>query len=222
MTTTPKALPDLIVRLSDEADLCRNEGADDIARLLDEAVQALNALKPADHLASAGGVEDDWLPIALAQEDELCIVFWRDESHPVNPERYELDHLFEGAWYRHSENYEHYMMVGASLGPGPSEKAPYTHFKVLHAPGAQSALSKEREVADGLRAELEAVKRDAERYRWLRENADAAGQNEQTPMVVMTDEDGSITSLPGYYLTHFALDEAIDAAMTAAPALAGR
>lgn len=71
-------------------------------------------------------------------------------------------------------------------------------------------------------AALESREKDAERYRWLRENADAAGQNEQTPMVVMTDEDGSITSLPGYYLTHFALDEAIDAAMTAAPALAGR
>lgn len=70
--------------------------------------------------------------------------------------------------------------------------------------------------------EAEKDRRDAERYRWLRENADAAGQNEQTPMVVMTDEDGSITSLPGYCLTHFALDEAIDAAMTAAPALAGR
>ena len=32
---------DLILRLQDEADLCRNDGADDIARLLDEAVEAL-------------------------------------------------------------------------------------------------------------------------------------------------------------------------------------
>ncbi len=122
----------------------------------EEAQQAI-----ADSLASAGGVEDDWLPIALAQEDELCIVFWRDESTPEHPERYEFDHLEDGAWFHHSESYDRYMMVGASLGPGPSEKAPYTHFKRLHAPGAQSALSKEREVADGLRAELEAVKRDA-------------------------------------------------------------
>jgi len=29
-------MTDLIERLSDEADLCRNEGADDIARLLEE------------------------------------------------------------------------------------------------------------------------------------------------------------------------------------------
>ena len=33
----------LIERLRDEADLCRNEGADDIARLLDEACAALAA-----------------------------------------------------------------------------------------------------------------------------------------------------------------------------------
>lgn len=36
-------MTDLIERLSDEADLCRNEGADDIARLLDEARVALEA-----------------------------------------------------------------------------------------------------------------------------------------------------------------------------------
>lgn len=32
---------DLILRLQDEADLCRNDGAGDIAALLDEAVQAI-------------------------------------------------------------------------------------------------------------------------------------------------------------------------------------
>lgn len=62
MTTTPKALLDLIVRLSDEADLCRNEGADDIARLLDEARVALEAaqrdagwISVADRLPPAEG-----------------------------------------------------------------------------------------------------------------------------------------------------------------------
>ena len=34
-------MTDLIQRLSDEADLCRNEGADDIAILIDDAVYAL-------------------------------------------------------------------------------------------------------------------------------------------------------------------------------------
>ena len=41
MTTQPEALLD---RLSDEADLCRNDGADDIARLLDEAAAELRRL----------------------------------------------------------------------------------------------------------------------------------------------------------------------------------
>ena len=36
---------DLIERLHDEADLCRNEGADDVARLLDEAADALEAAR---------------------------------------------------------------------------------------------------------------------------------------------------------------------------------
>lgn len=37
---------DLISRLQDEADLCRNDGATDIAALLDEAVAALQAPRP--------------------------------------------------------------------------------------------------------------------------------------------------------------------------------
>lgn len=36
-------MSDLASRLSDEADLCRNDGADDIANLLDEARRALVA-----------------------------------------------------------------------------------------------------------------------------------------------------------------------------------
>lgn len=44
-TTAGQAEPPtqtLVERLQDEADLCRNEGADDIAALLDEAWQALS------------------------------------------------------------------------------------------------------------------------------------------------------------------------------------
>lgn len=40
-------MTDLITRLSDEADQCRNDGADDIARLLDEAAAALRQPGPA-------------------------------------------------------------------------------------------------------------------------------------------------------------------------------
>lgn len=36
--------PSLIERLRDEADLCRNEGAEDIAKLLDEAAAEIKRL----------------------------------------------------------------------------------------------------------------------------------------------------------------------------------
>ncbi len=36
---------DLLTRLSDESDLCRNESADDIANLLDEAIAELKRLR---------------------------------------------------------------------------------------------------------------------------------------------------------------------------------
>lgn len=48
-------------------------------------------------------------------------------------------------WHDHSENYEHYMMVGGPncCGPdvevtGPSEKAKYTHWMPLPAPPGES------------------------------------------------------------------------------------
>jgi hypothetical protein len=47
----------LVQRLQDEADLCRNEGADDIARLLDEAVTALSQAEAAQEPAQ-------WVPVA--------------------------------------------------------------------------------------------------------------------------------------------------------------
>ena len=45
MTQFPHVNPlsDLILRLQDEADLCRNEGASDIAALLDKAMKRHNA-----------------------------------------------------------------------------------------------------------------------------------------------------------------------------------
>ena len=45
---------DLISRLQDEADLCRNEGASDIAALLDEATEALRAFAEQNGLQIRG------------------------------------------------------------------------------------------------------------------------------------------------------------------------
>jgi hypothetical protein len=55
---------DLISRLQDEADMCRNDGASDIAALLDEAVEALliaaapDLLEALDRLLQSGDVRD--------------------------------------------------------------------------------------------------------------------------------------------------------------------
>lgn len=49
--------PDLISRMQDEADLCRNEGASDIAALLDEATEALRV----ERERCAKPVPDEWL-----------------------------------------------------------------------------------------------------------------------------------------------------------------
>lgn len=63
---------DLILRLQDEADLCRNEGADDIAALLDEAVAAL---RDRNHDAQVGAKwrEDSrletWFPLTAERRN---------------------------------------------------------------------------------------------------------------------------------------------------------
>lgn len=83
------------------------------------------------------------LPIDQAPEGVLVAVYWTDSEDPEHPDRHDLDYLEDGAWYTHSEHHEHYMMVGTSMGPGPKEQAPYTHFQYLAtltptAPGAQA------------------------------------------------------------------------------------
>lgn len=50
---------DLISRLQDEADLCRNDGASDIAALLDEAAEALRTTMFAFPPVGAGLTECD-------------------------------------------------------------------------------------------------------------------------------------------------------------------
>ncbi len=57
---------DLISRLQDEADLCRNDGANDIAALLDEAMEAL---RDRDHDTAVGenwrtdSRLEEWFPL---------------------------------------------------------------------------------------------------------------------------------------------------------------
>ena len=61
---------DLISRLQDEADLCRNDGATDIAALLDEAVEAL---RDRNHDTAVGerwrtdSRLEEWFPLTAEQ-----------------------------------------------------------------------------------------------------------------------------------------------------------
>jgi len=73
---------DLIQRLNDESDLCRNEGADDIANLLDEAIAALSSVeaKPVAYYLEWG---DDWNEYRHA--DEMPDNQWRSPPTKVVP-----------------------------------------------------------------------------------------------------------------------------------------
>jgi len=70
-----KEAMNLIERLNDEADLCRNEGANDIAVLLDEAAKALSAP------VQDGGV-DALVALARADEREACAKLCDDLPAP--------------------------------------------------------------------------------------------------------------------------------------------
>lgn len=83
--TTPAAdavqLRDILIRLHDEADLCRNDGADDIAQLLDDAVkhiqtralEFLSAEGQATARESALVAERDALRAAMDHIAKTCL-----------------------------------------------------------------------------------------------------------------------------------------------------
>ncbi len=76
---------DLIQRLRDEGDLCSNEGASDIAALLDEAVNALEAPPPItqDKALKADADRYHWLRDWLAFEGLLWCHFCKPPDAPV-------------------------------------------------------------------------------------------------------------------------------------------
>lgn len=76
-----------------------------------------------------------WKPIESAPEGVPCVVFWREDGEGAESERYEFDWIEDGIWQNHSEHHENYLMVGGpSMGPGPKERPPYTHFRPLLPP----------------------------------------------------------------------------------------
>ncbi len=102
-----------------------------------EQIRAKQAAKPKhsplpEHV-SAGNRREGWQPIETAPEGQLVVVLWFDKTDPENTQRHDFDFKGDGVWHIHNENYEHYLCVGGSMGPGPSERAPYTHWMPLPA-----------------------------------------------------------------------------------------
>ena len=64
--TTARDIPALLTRLRDEADLCRNDGAADVAALLDEA---------------AGSIEDLQLSATASEKDAARYQWLREQMH---------------------------------------------------------------------------------------------------------------------------------------------
>lgn len=81
----------------------------------------------------------EWQPIETAPEGVQLVVFWVDPTGwESQQDRYDFDMLKDGCWIRHADHHEHYLMVGGpSMGPGPGEKAPYTHWMMLGRPFVQ-------------------------------------------------------------------------------------
>ena len=83
---------DLILRLQDEADLCRNDGATDIAALLDEAVEAIRD-RNHDTQVGAKWREDSRLETWFPLTAEKLAPLTRQQIDDVMTQHYPLSSL---------------------------------------------------------------------------------------------------------------------------------
>ena len=84
----------------------------------------------------------EWISVRdrLPEADKLVLVYTPPQSGDYPEDiRMEFDYIDQdsGAWFVHSEHYEHYCCVakgGSDISwSGPSEAAPYTHWMPLPA-----------------------------------------------------------------------------------------
>lgn len=105
--------PDIADRLSDEADLCRNDGANDIAKLLEEAAATIDYYRAIFEKRTPA-----WLPVRVSLPDAVCgksAPFDADFQAGAGAHFCESNHL--GAVSIKATN-------GRSIGLGPGEFVP--------------------------------------------------------------------------------------------------
>lgn len=78
--------------------------------------------------------EDGWEPIETAPDDELVVVFYLQKEGDEEVDMHTLDFKEEGCWFHHNDHYEHFVACAPPGSIGPSENAPYTHWKRLGTP----------------------------------------------------------------------------------------
>lgn len=106
----------------------------DVVRAIESSIAALTQPQPVAPPES-GGQGEAWVPVSerMPPDDVMVLVYWTEEGE----ERYDFDAIEEGMWVRHSEHYDNYLTVALPEGSrGPSEQAPYTHWRVIEGPAA--------------------------------------------------------------------------------------
>lgn len=74
-----------------------------------------------------------WVPVSerMPPDDVMVLVYWTEEGE----DRYDFEATEEGVWIKHAEHYDNYLSVALPENSrGPSEQAPYTHWRTVKAP----------------------------------------------------------------------------------------
>lgn len=100
--------------------------------------------------AAPSTVQSAWIPVGeMLPEDEKVVITYTPPSHDGD-EVFGFDSIFEGCWYNHEENYQHFRAVAGKgcCMTGPSSKAPERINRLcdmaLFSPTARGKFAKEK------------------------------------------------------------------------------